>query len=105
MKLIGSLQLPCGHHKITAVEDGKVVKCKTCKQKWTTTTPLASAHLQEMLREEVRTVVFVSLSSNQASLMDIQTDTSEDVAVPVVETPKSTRRKGVARGYIPLRKR
>lgn len=33
MRIIGDKTLPCGHHKITKVEDGLVVKCRTCRRK------------------------------------------------------------------------
>lgn len=32
--VIGSKELPCRHHKITKIVEGKRIRCRTCGRKW-----------------------------------------------------------------------
>ena len=93
MRIIGSTKMPCGHHKVTAVEDGKVVRCKDCKKKWTMHVVPASEYVRQMLNEDVRTLAFEALSP-----MERLTDIQEDVAAEIVEQPKPQPIRRVARG-------
>ena len=64
MRILGKPELPCGHHRINAPEEGRIVRCKTCKRRWTTTFVALHPHVQEMVNDDVRRVVFVPVENS-----------------------------------------
>lgn len=60
MILIGSKKLPCGDHSIKEpFDEGRTIKCTTCKMVFKLTLERCSPHIEEMLRDDAYKIRFV----------------------------------------------
>ena len=58
MRILGKPTLPCGHQRVNEPEEGRTIRCRTCRKKWVLILVPLHQHVLEMLKEDVRRVTF-----------------------------------------------